>query len=105
MIEQQVVDWGNKEEFFKKPENERYQYFKNTIVALMQIINQLEGLDKFQKSENGMAVVANLIFFITFLCTTSEEQDNKIEEVWLHRLKEETESELFNMFTGAEGVA
>ena len=49
MIEQQVVDWGNKEKFFEKSESERYQYFKNTIVAIMQIINELEGLDKFQK--------------------------------------------------------
>jgi len=108
MFKQLEVDWGNKDSFWKKTEEERYEYFRNASVQFLKIINIRKKIEKGgMLSEDDTKVAldfSNVIFFLVYLMTTDEEQNKEIEKVWLERIKKDLESDIFINYD-LEGVA
>jgi hypothetical protein len=92
------VSFGNPKEFWKKTEEERFEYFKNCSMHYFTLLTELEQDEKWKrKARRAKEVFTNIMFFLVFLMTTKEEQVSDIANVWIARFMKDikTTSDLF----------
>jgi len=86
MVPELNVDWAEPEKFWKKSEEERFQYFKNTSLQYFTLLDELKEDPKWTKKANmAKEVFTNVMFFLVFLMTTKEEQQQGIVDIWIDR--------------------
>lgn len=108
MVKVLEIDWGNKNAFWEKSEEERFEYFYNAVMQYLNIISYIEktnpdiDMDKFTEDTISFS---NVIFFLVHLTTTDEEQKASIEKKWIDRLRaKNTEDQSFGLFS-EQGVS
>jgi len=105
MFKQLEVDWGNKDSFWEKSEEERYQYFRNASIQFLKVIKKMEKDSELSKeSAETTLEFSNVLFFLVYLMTTKEEQESEIEKIWLERMRKDLESDIFINYD-LEGIA
>tara|TARA_Y100001951_G_C11183625_1_gene207387 strand:+ start:246 stop:545 length:300 start_codon:yes stop_codon:yes gene_type:complete len=86
------VDFYKSKDFWDKPQEERYKYFKMFNLAFIGMIDFPEDKEVAIKYND---ILTQLAIFVIFLCTTDEERENDIELDWLDRFQKEAKASPF----------
>lgn len=82
------IDYYKSSKFWSLTEDERYQYFKNFMIAL--IGSRLKPANE-KEAHAFNDVMTQLALLIVFLTTTDEERDGEIELRWMNKFTKDTE--------------
>tara|TARA_Y100001938_G_C7872641_1_gene321059 strand:- start:84 stop:389 length:306 start_codon:yes stop_codon:yes gene_type:complete len=82
------IDYYKSKKFWDLTEEQRYEYFKNFMVALLG--SRLIPHDEDEKKAFN-EVMTQLALLIVFLTTTDQERNSEVELRWMNRFTKETE--------------
>tara|TARA_R100000655_G_scaffold43575_1_gene79960 strand:- start:1308 stop:1616 length:309 start_codon:yes stop_codon:yes gene_type:complete len=102
MLKELEVDFYNKDDFWKKNQDERYEYFKNFLIAMIGL-TEITNDEKMIESYNN--VHTQLALLIIFLTTTDDERQEEIELKWLDKFYKDTRVSFFSTHEGVSGKA
>tara|TARA_R100000329_G_C7616771_1_gene219012 strand:+ start:1361 stop:1687 length:327 start_codon:yes stop_codon:yes gene_type:complete len=87
------VDFDNSSDFWKKSEEERYEYFKNACYSYMIFLKSIDTQtgDMDLKSMAAMHF-ANICTLLVYLMTTDEERETDVETRWFNKITTETDN-------------
>ena len=92
MLKPLEVDFYNSKDFWDKPQEERYKYFKIFQLAFIGIVDFPKDEDTAKKYNE---ILTQLAIFVIFLWTKDEERENDIDLDWLDKFQKEAQASPF----------